>query len=826
MSNTVTLWELLNRQQVVIPIIQRDYAQGRNGKEYIRRTFLKEIKKHLDEENTLTLDFVYGNEEYGRFLPLDGQQRLTTLWLLHWYVAYRAGRMEDDSVKQTLKKFTYETRISSRDFCTALCENVSSLKQTEDGQTENSIVNCLKDSTWFFAEWLQDPTIYAMIQMLGGDGSFRDDCIEGVFGNETDFCSLWEKLTQKNLITFELMVIGTDKLPLSDDLYIKMNARGKKLTDFENFKADLIDWMQKEGAPGKEKNGYAAKLDNAWTDLFWESARSDLGDEFHGNIDAGYFAFINRFVFSQICLKRDESGQYFALSIFDPSRDKKGSEKEKEPIKEKKAFDRLYEIKSENGANGTSIVYEGFDIYEDYLKLPQLKDLDRVFTALTNPEIVKVIENEIKEGDEGEDDGGNIKFTFLPRYKADGGVEPITQKGRIYFHAVFKYLLSCTHFDSEQFRRWMRVVRNLTENNGRNLSDMITCLRLVNDLAEESAMEYNWDVYEALRKKKRKEEEQKDKGSTSQLYRQWQEEVEKAAKIKEDPTLEKYILKAEQFSCFHGTIRFLYHDGTGREDWSCFYKKFFSCLHFFNDKNKVPDDKNKVPYATVKAFLRLFSSFDEIAYRHLFTTLLDGDQACWKRNILCEEDYLEKVDELLTSPKGLSQENREDYLEKVDELLKEAHAPTYEKNFKNFLNSPLIEYICGKDESYRYWYLSGDECIRRKYNREACVYVGTDRVDRNTILIWLHKEGRIELKSDLIGVYLWGKEIRFQYQNKDFIWKDDNKILLDGTEQAFEWETQDKQTFEWETQDEQALKWKEQEGQALLCKLDECVKKG
>lgn len=99
MSDTVTLWGLLNRQQVVIPIIQRDYAQGRNGKDYIRKTFLKEIKNHLDNENPLTLDFVYGNEEYGRFLPLDGQQRLTTLWLLHWYVAYRAGLMEDDSVK-------------------------------------------------------------------------------------------------------------------------------------------------------------------------------------------------------------------------------------------------------------------------------------------------------------------------------------------------------------------------------------------------------------------------------------------------------------------------------------------------------------------------------------------------------------------------------------------------------------------------------------------------------------------------------------------------------------------------------------------------------
>lgn len=49
----------------------------------------------------------------------------------------------------------------------------------------------------------------------------------------------------------------------------------------------------------------------------------------------------------------------------------------------------------------------------------------------------------------------------------------------------------------------MRVVRNLTENNGRNLSDMVACLRLVNEQAE-SAIKYGWDVYEALWQEKRK----------------------------------------------------------------------------------------------------------------------------------------------------------------------------------------------------------------------------------------------------------------------------------------------------------------------------------
>lgn len=227
MSSTLTLWELLKRQQIVIPIIQRDYAQGRDGNEYVRRAFLREIKSCLGKADSfLTLDFVYGNEEHGRFLPLDGQQRLTTLWLIHWYIAFRSGMLQDDEVRTTLKKFTYETRVSSREFCEALCD-----KMPVSSEVRGSVARYIKDRTWFFVEWLQDPTISAMLKMIGGNGTFSDDCIEevfnkdGVFNKDIDFQQYWKRLIEDRYIRFELMVIGTEKLPIADDLYIKMNAR-------------------------------------------------------------------------------------------------------------------------------------------------------------------------------------------------------------------------------------------------------------------------------------------------------------------------------------------------------------------------------------------------------------------------------------------------------------------------------------------------------------------------------------------------------------------------------------------------------------------------
>ena len=73
--------------QIEIPLFQRDYAQGRKGAmvERIRTSFLNVLHGAVTGGNAVSLDFVYGDVENRTFRPLDGQQRLTTLFLLHWY---------------------------------------------------------------------------------------------------------------------------------------------------------------------------------------------------------------------------------------------------------------------------------------------------------------------------------------------------------------------------------------------------------------------------------------------------------------------------------------------------------------------------------------------------------------------------------------------------------------------------------------------------------------------------------------------------------------------------------------------------------------------
>ncbi len=51
--------------------------------------------------------------------------------------------------------------------------------------------------------------------------------------------NLWDILTEKeNLISFNYVEL--ENIGLTDDLYIKMNARGKLLSSFENFKASFL----------------------------------------------------------------------------------------------------------------------------------------------------------------------------------------------------------------------------------------------------------------------------------------------------------------------------------------------------------------------------------------------------------------------------------------------------------------------------------------------------------------------------------------------------------------------------------------------------------
>ena len=100
------------------------------------------------------------------------------------------------------------------------------------------------------------------------------DAIHEKFNHCENF---FEKLVHETspIITFQF--IDLPNFGLTDDLYIKMNARGKQLTDFENFKAKLEQFIE-DNCPDLLKD-FSNKIDGRWTDLFWayRDERNDCG---------------------------------------------------------------------------------------------------------------------------------------------------------------------------------------------------------------------------------------------------------------------------------------------------------------------------------------------------------------------------------------------------------------------------------------------------------------------------------------------------------------------------------------------------------------------
>ena len=312
--------------KVVIPRIQRPYAQGRRIDESnkVREKFLQELFAVLrGAEAELDLNFVYGKVEtlrkdgadYAVMELLDGQQRFTTLFLLHWYLANREQILDQDGVDIThaITSFEYETRETSTDFCKMLGKLLVdgtrftfSKSGLNDEVSSISPSEVLKASLDYVHSFESDPTISAMLTMLDAihEAYNGKDCANFKPDQHGD---LW-----KNLKKICFNVLSLTRYKLSEELYIKMNARGLPLSPFDCFKADFLGLMDLPVARARTgrivhlnsgfdaqvqdddavsfKQYFATKLDCGWCDLFWKAAEPDAFNSSYMLFFARYFA--------------------------------------------------------------------------------------------------------------------------------------------------------------------------------------------------------------------------------------------------------------------------------------------------------------------------------------------------------------------------------------------------------------------------------------------------------------------------------------------------------------------------------------------------------
>lgn len=560
------LHKLLKEHIIEIPVIQRDYAQGRvNSKvNRIRNGFVEALLMAISNPETcrLHLDFIYGKIEsqstqnvqennynhvesilafakaytsqvkvglLGRIpevdrevlkasktklMPLDGQQRLTTLWLLY-YVLYHQSSLE---FPEWMQNFTYKTRKSSTSFINSLISN--------DGLEKKSVYSVeIKKSKWFYKAWLQDPTVKGMLVTLDEiqkqlnenlstliDQDIRNQKLENWIDNLVD---------NKKESAIQFSFLPLSDIDVDDDIYIKMNDRGKQLTDFEIFKNDLLGYLK--DAIEVENNidfgqleyeNIAKNLDKKWHDIFWKAKATDrfnVEDTFH----YFFYYYLLLYKISNTKLENTISGEYFSILIGD----------KKERNFERFDFRELVKLNLIS-LESLNYVFKNLELLSDFefiKRSQEVVDLIR-FKKENNPEF----------------ENGFIKH-FL---KSNSG--NIGYYDRVFNYAITSYLDRFKQkMDNDLFKQWCRILQNLIYNQAyiQDTDSFEAAIKHVNILLNNGA-----DIEETLM----------DKGSDLNVFsRQRLEEVSKVKLYKKTPELYNHFLNYERHAYFHGQIGFL-----------------------------------------------------------------------------------------------------------------------------------------------------------------------------------------------------------------------------------------------------------------------------
>ena len=88
-SSTHTFWQLIEAYQIVIPPLQRDYAQGREKNaeiEQIRNSLIDEIYESLTLDKAIVLNFIYGEKAENRFVLMVSSALLRYFFCIGIYL--------------------------------------------------------------------------------------------------------------------------------------------------------------------------------------------------------------------------------------------------------------------------------------------------------------------------------------------------------------------------------------------------------------------------------------------------------------------------------------------------------------------------------------------------------------------------------------------------------------------------------------------------------------------------------------------------------------------------------------------------------------------
>lgn len=269
-----TIGELFGNKdfyQIVIPEIQRDYVWTKDNVEKLLISIIEDAEKQAEKESKVSetllnalspveredylrfqektktissVGFIYAYEDKElkrRIFLIDGQQRLTTLYLILLAAATANGKtsyFQNRYFEKSVPKIGYKVRESAHDFISRFIEYILSGGEYED----------IKNQHWYLKEFDNDRTIRSVLRNY--------KYIFQYISNK----QIKLEFLEKNV---EMWFFDIDKSSQGEELYIYMNSRGETVQVNENIKAELL-----EGLSDNKKIIGGEKWET-WQSFFW-----------------------------------------------------------------------------------------------------------------------------------------------------------------------------------------------------------------------------------------------------------------------------------------------------------------------------------------------------------------------------------------------------------------------------------------------------------------------------------------------------------------------------------------------------------------------------
>lgn len=338
-NNSSYFKKLINDYIIYVPEFQRNYLQGDDSNEsikYKRDRLLDDIFDCIKSQSkSMNLGFIYGRVEQSYkgklFYPYDGQQRLTTLYFLYLLIYFKFNKYDEiDSIK---KKLSYQTRISTNRFIESFLSWILDSKERDNVYNDfwnkdgKDLKGFIMSQDWFMmTEWNYDVSIINMLSIIV-EISGR---IKKNLGDKTGIDNFIDK-DENNPFQFDFIYV--DDISKSDDLYIKINARGKALSPFENLKSDIDKYWKDEDK---------TKLDAEWTEFVWNQLDENDKNK-DKSFDNSFYNLLSNIFYLQYLVSLDQNNINDKILIEIENKYKKGIV-DKEWITPKLCCDSPYQM--------------------------------------------------------------------------------------------------------------------------------------------------------------------------------------------------------------------------------------------------------------------------------------------------------------------------------------------------------------------------------------------------------------------------------------------------------------------------------------------------